>query len=331
MYTETQLNSVIHGDAVDILSKYEDDFVDLVVTSPPYDGIRDYEGYVFEPNKMIKQLYRVLKPGGVVVWVVGDETVDGSETGSSFKQALAFLDIGFKLHDTMIYAKNSSAFPARASGNRYSNVFEYMFVFSKGKPKTANLICDKRNRWAGWTSWGTKSNRDRQGNLVRKSREKPTPQYSPRNNIWYYSAGEGNSYTDDLAKKHPAPFPELLVRDHILTWTNEGDVVLDPMCGSGTTLKVANNMGRRWLGIDVGKSYCEVAIKRAYLPMGAPSTIDIVQRDPEEEITVDATFEGTELRFKLPRADWDAIVHSVLKPYGASKPMGKRRKKAKKN
>jgi len=260
--TNLKTNQIIHGDCVDVMANMPDDCVDLVVTSPPYDNLRDYKGYKFDVEKIIAGLYKVMKPGGVVVWVVGDAVQKGSETGTSFKQALAFMKGGFNLHDTMIFEKNTSSFPARRNGSRYTQIFEYMFVFSKGKPKTANLICDKENKWAGHTNWGEKTDRQKDGSLKKKADFKPVPKFSPRNNIWRYVVSGGFGQSDKEAYKHPATFPEALVEDHVKTWTNKGDVVFDPMVGSGTTCKVAKELGRKYLGIDISKEYCDLAKKR---------------------------------------------------------------------
>src|SRR3990167_9309982 len=154
----TPINQIIHGDCVEVMdNQMPPDCVDLVVTSPPYDNLRDYKGYKFDYEAVAKALYRVVKPGGIVVWIVGDAVIKGGETGTSFRQALKFQEIGFTIHDTMIYEKNTSSFPARRKGNRNTQIFEYMFIFSKGTPKTANLICDKENKWVGYTNWGKKS------------------------------------------------------------------------------------------------------------------------------------------------------------------------------
>ena len=190
--------------------------------------------------------------GGVVVWVIGDAVIKGSETGSSFRQALLFKELGFNLHDTMIYEKNSPAYPASASGNRYTQIFEFMFVFSKGKPKTANLIIDKPNKWAGF--------KDFSGKL-----KNPVPALSPRNNIWRF-------VTSFNGVKHPAPFPERLAGDHILTWSNIGDLVYDPFMGSGTTAKMALQNGRHFIGSEISATYCNIAndrIKSTRLEMSA--------------------------------------------------------------
>lgn len=234
-------NEVYCGDCCDLLKQIDGGAIDLIVTSPPYDGLRDYEGYTFDFEPIAKELYRVVKNGGVVVWVVGDEVKNGSETGTSFKQALYFKEIGFNLHDTMIYKKNSSTFPARRNGNRYSQIFEYMFVFSKGKPK-ANLICDKINKWAGYTSFDGKI--------------PEVPELSPRTNIWEYTT----SFNDK--NDHPAVFPEQLAKDHILTWSKQSDLILDPFCGSGTTLKMAYINYRKYIGIDISQRYCDMAKSR---------------------------------------------------------------------
>lgn len=257
------VNKIFCGDCVKVMDeKIQADCVDLVITSPPYGTLRDYKGYNFDYKATIKSLYRVMKPGGVVVWVVGDQTIDGSESGDSFRQALCFIETGFKLHDTMAFEKNTSSFPAKKDGNRYTQIFEYMFVFSKGKPKTANLICDKKNAWAGFSNFGTKTDRQKDGTLKVKDDIKPVPEFSPRNNIWRYVVGGGFGQSDDLAYKHPATFPEQLVEDHIKTWSVEGDLVLDPLCGSGTTCKIAKQLKRDYVGIDISKDYVKLARKR---------------------------------------------------------------------
>lgn len=236
-----ELNKIYNENCLETMGRMEDEFVDLVVTSPPYDNLRSYEGYSFDFESIAKELYRVMKKDGVVVWVVGDATIDGSETGTSFKQALYFMELGFKLHDTMIYEKNSPAYPARRDSNRYTQIFEYMFVFTKGKP-AGRLICDKPNKWAGY--------KDFSGKL-----KNPVPEFSPRNNIWKY-------VTSFNGVKHPAPFPEELAKDHILSWSDEGDVVYDPFMGSGTTGKMAKLNGRHYVGSEVSDSYTEIAKKR---------------------------------------------------------------------
>jgi site-specific DNA-methyltransferase (adenine-specific) len=194
-------------------------------------------------DAITKELVRIVKDGGVIVWIVGDATIDGSETGTSFRQALKFMDAGFNLHDTMIFEKNSSTYPANEKSNRYTQIFEYMFVFSKGKPKTHHLICDKQNLWGGYKDFSKKLKR-------------PVPILSPRTNIWKCVTSI-NDRTE-----HPAPFPEQLALDHIKTWSNERDVVLDPFMGSGTTGKMAILSNRNFIGIDISKEYCDIATKR---------------------------------------------------------------------
>jgi site-specific DNA-methyltransferase (adenine-specific) len=263
------INQVIVGDAVSVLNQIPNESVDLTVTSPPYDNLRTYKGKVkdnvvyddgfsFPFVEMARELYRVTKKGGVVVWVVNDQVKDGSETGSSFKQALKFQEIGFKLYDTMIYMKNGSSFPGNV---RYNQVFEFMFVFSKGKPKTINVLKDKVNKWAGTKPFGTPSKRKKDGSLV-KGKSYIVGEFGLRDNVWVIPNGKGYSTKDDEAFNHPAIFPESLAEDHILSWSNEGDVVLDPMCGSGTTLKMAKLNGRKYIGIDINKEYVEITERR---------------------------------------------------------------------
>jgi len=259
-------NQVIQSNCIDGMKLLDDNSVDACVTSPPYDDLRTYNDsskWDFDVfTQVAEQLYRVIKPGGVVVWVVGDAVIKGGESGSSFRQALHFCDLGFKLHDTMIYQKNGAAFPARRDGNRYSQVFEYMFILSKdGKPKTANLICDKENRWAGHTTFGQPSYRNAEGELVKRN-IKPIPTHSPRNNIWKYNTGKGYTTKDDYAFEHPAMYPEELARDHILTWTNEGDLVLDPFMGSGTTAIMAYDTDRDFVGFEIDDKYYSICQRR---------------------------------------------------------------------
>jgi len=257
-----QLNQILHGNCVEVLRDIPDGSIDLVVTSPPYDNLRDYNGYSFPFEEIATELYRVMAKGGTVVWVVGDAVLKGSETGSSFRQAIFFQELGFRIHDTMIYEKNGSSFPARRNGNRYSQIFEYMFVFTKGKPKTANLICDKKNKWSGWTTFGkTGTMRGKDGKLVKRE-QKPVAEFSPRNNIWKYSTGKNFTTKDNFAFEHPAMFPERLAEDHILTWSNEGDVVLDPFVGSGTTTKMAHINNRNWIGIEMSEEYVAISNER---------------------------------------------------------------------
>ena len=255
-------NKNYNMDCLEGMRLLDDETVDLVVTSPPYDEIRSYNGYSFDFNDITQELYRIMKPGGVVVWVVGDQTKNGSESGTSFRQALGFIDSGFKLHDTMIYEKNTSSFPARRNGKRYTQIFEYMFVFSKGTPKTGNLICDKPNKWAGHTNWGKNTHRKKDGELVETSNIKPVPDFSPRTNISKYVVGGGFVAKDKFAHKHPAIFPEKLAQDHILSWSNEGDVVMDIFAGSGTTLKMAKLNNRKFIGFEISEEYCSIIEQR---------------------------------------------------------------------
>lgn len=239
--------SIICGDNVSVLKGFPDHFIDLIVTSPPYDNLRRYKGFVFDFENVAKQLTRVLKTGGVIVWVVGDATIKGSETGTSFKQALYFMSIGLNLHDTMIYQKSGMAFP---DSNRYHNIFEYMFVFSKNKPRTTNIIKDRQNKWVG------KSGGNHRGGLCKRG------EYGARFNVWRYPNGRDNTSKDRMAFEHPAVFPESLARDHIISWSNENDLVLDPFCGSGTTLKMAKLLKRNFIGIDCSEEYCQLSRRR---------------------------------------------------------------------
>ena len=256
------------GECATIMAQHiSDGLVDLTVTSPPYDDLRSYQGFTFDFEAIAQQLWRVTKPGGVVVWVVGDATIDGSETGTSFRQALGFMELEFMLHDTMIYQKSGFRYPFP---NRYHQVFEYMFVFSKGTPKTFNPIEDRKNLQP--TKSGKNMKREQDGSKTYRQHFKAT-KYGKRFNVWRYNTGLHHVATDNLADRHPAIFPEDLARDHILSWSNPGDIVLDPMCGSGTTLKMAILTGRKAIGIDISSEYIELTrtrVQRAMLQMPLP-------------------------------------------------------------
>jgi site-specific DNA-methyltransferase (adenine-specific) len=242
---------IYYENCLDTMARIEDGSIDLTVTSPPYDNLRSYNGYSFDFEAVARELYRITKDGGVVVWVVGDATIDGSETGTSFRQALFFKDIGFNLHDTMIYQKHNFSNP---SSNRYHQIFEYMFVFSKGKPKTFNALKDRPNVEAGKIgSWGKNTSRQVDGTMVERKRKVNT-EFGMRYNIWRIKT--------EMKPLHPAPFPEELARDHVLSWSNPGDVVYDPFMGSGTTAKVAIETGRKYLGSEISSEYWEIAQKR---------------------------------------------------------------------
>lgn len=243
------------------MAKMPDDFVDLTVTSPPYDDLRDYNGYSFPFEEIAKELYRVTKWGGVLVWVVGDAVINGGESGNSFRQALFFQSLGFLIHDTMIYEKNGASFPANDKSSRYSQVFEYMFIFSKGKPKTNNLLKDKKNRWSGSSNFGKPSAMQKNGEMV-KSEKFVVSEFGYRNNIWKYNTGAGYSSEDKIASKHPAIFPEKLAADNIYSWSNEGDLVYDCFGGSGTTAKMAHLLKRDWILSETSQEYVEIAEKR---------------------------------------------------------------------
>ncbi len=256
-FKKLPLNKIICGDAVEVMRTMPSDSVDLVITSPPYDDLRNYNGYSFNLEGMAKGLFRVMKKGGVIVWVVGDQTIKGDETGTSFRQALYFKQVGFNLFDTMIYLKT----PRGAVGNNktYWQTFEYMFVLSKGTPKSINLLKDRENKDERDGDSGTKRLSD--GSLLKLKRAGYS-KYGRRTNVWEYLIGKGHSATDNIAYKHPAIFPEKLVQDHIASWSNLGDVVLDPMCGSGTTCKMAKLNKRDFIGIDVSSEYCKIAEER---------------------------------------------------------------------
>ena len=273
-----ELNKIYNMDCVQGMKLLDDCSVDLTVTSPPYDNLRTYKGFEWDFKATAKELYRVTKQGGVIVWVVGDATIKGSETGTSFRQALYFKEIGFNLHDTMIWLKPNPT-PTDPKCLRYYNAFEYMFIFSKGKPKTCNYIKEKsKNAGKEFGSAPMKkadgSNRD---DRTEKLKGVKIKDYKIKSNVWEYAIGSGVS-KDKIAFKHPAIFPEKLAQDHILSWSNEGDLVLDPFMGSGTTAKMALLNNRNFIGFELSQEYCRMAEKRIEPYLMQQTIFDLLKR-----------------------------------------------------
>ena len=261
------LDDIYCGDSAVMLAALPDGCIDLTVTSPPYDdmdddfnpiparGLRQYNGYTWDFKELARQLYRVTKPGGVVVWIVGDPTIDGSESLASSLQKIYFRRVGFNLHDTMIYRKTKPPMNDR----RYQDNFEYMFVLTRGRPQVFNPILEKR-KWKDGRK--IKSyHREADGNGFRSNTRQNAEMVIPVN-VWEYNTGGGQSASDDIAYSHPAIFPESLTRDHIISWSNPGDIVLDIFAGSGTTAKMSKLFHRHWLGFDISQEYVNLARRR---------------------------------------------------------------------
>ena len=247
-------DEILEGNCVAVLRAFPADSIDLTVTSPPYDGLRDYEGYEFDAASVGKALLRVMKPGGVVVWVVGDR-INGGRSMTSFRQAVMFQDIGFTVHDAMVYQKKNTPF---MRSNAYTNCWELMLVLTKGgPPNTFNPL--KAPTVRNGPEMLTHNKRPDGINKKNLATLKPE---KTRTNIWAYAVGYGGTTRDKAAFEHPAMFPEKLAADHILSWSNPGDLVLDPMCGAGTTCKMAKLHGRRYIGIDICDRYVEIARAR---------------------------------------------------------------------
>ena len=249
-------------DCVEGMKLLDDNSIDLTVTSPPYDNLRTYNGYIeqwsFEKfQATAKELYRVTKQGGVVVWIVNDATINGDETGTSFKQALYFKEIGFNLHDTMIYQKNN---PMPLQHNRYQPCFEYMFVLSKGKPNTFNPIMEDTVNPNGKLTITQREKDGSKNHGTGYGDKRNSKRY--KHNIWKYNVGKKQTTSDDIAFQHPAIFPDKLAEDHIVSWSNEGDIVFDPFLGSGTTAKMALLNNRHFIGFEISKEYYNIANER---------------------------------------------------------------------
>jgi DNA modification methylase len=247
-----EINKIYNENCLDTMARMEDNFIDLTVTSPPYDDLRTYNGYSFDFENIAKELYRTTKKGGVVVWVIADGTKNGSESGTSFRQALFFMECGFKLHDTMIYKKKRIV---PLTHKRYEQGFEYMFVFVKGKLKTFNPIkipC----KYAGTETWGKPTFHKTNSSGLVSVDKKIINDFKQKENVWEYLNAK------DKVFKHPAPFPEDLAKDHIISWSNKGDIVYDCFGGSGTTAKISILNNRKWLVSETSSEYCEIIKER---------------------------------------------------------------------
>ena len=260
---ETHLMNCIDG-----MQLMDAESVDLVVTSPPYDDLRTYNDSSKWDHEVFKSvadnLTRVLKTGGVIMWNVNDATVKGSETGSSFRQCLYFMDqCGLRLHDTMIYEKTGTAFASGPKSVRYTQIFEYCFILSKGKPKTINLIQDKKNAWAGYTSFGNAKTRKQDGTMHDPGKKsKVIREYGVRTNIWKIKNSGGFGQSSKASYKHPATMPEELARGHVLTWSDKNDLILDPFMGAGTTAQVCLEENRNFIGFEIDETYHQMCAER---------------------------------------------------------------------
>lgn len=264
------LNKIWNESNLVTCQRLPDNSIDMILTSPPYDEgiLRKYDKtcpiWTWEDFvKLSLELYRILKPGGVLVWVVGDATINGSRTCTSYKQLIHFKEVnGFLIHDDIIYEKNSCSFPPKPTSLRYGNIYEHMFICVKpgidGKIRQdIHLLCDKKNRWSGFQNWGKLTHYDKDGKVERDGKINPVPEYSLRNNIWKYTTSCEKDKTG-----HPAIFPEQLAIDHILSWTNDGDIVYDPFMGSGTTAKACILTNRKYIGSEISPEYYKIILER---------------------------------------------------------------------
>ncbi len=262
-----ELGKIYHENCLETLARMPDDYLDMTITSPPYDDLREYNGYHFPVAEIAAGLLTKTKPGGVVIWVVGDRTVNGDETLTSFQHAITFKEAGFRVHDTMIYAKNNPI-PSDC-GKRYRQCFEYMFCFSKGQPKTFNPLTQPIKQEKAFRSFRiTKVGRNDLEHDHVAPKERKVNNIFHYDNIFYYNVGTSSS-KDKIAFEHPAIFPEKLVEDQVRTWTDEGNIVYDCFAGSGTTAKIAHLLGRRWLGSEISEEYVRIAEQRLATHLGA--------------------------------------------------------------
>ena len=265
-----ETNKVHHMSCIDGMKEMDAESVNLVVTSPPYDQLRAYNdssSWTFEVfTQVADQIIRVLKPGGVICWNVADAVMEvhkgqgTSKSGTSFRQCLYFQDNGLNFHDNLIYAKHGPRFASNDKSTRYSNVYEYVFVMSKGTPEHCHLLKDRPNKTAGLTGTrgGGGGRNAKTGEIIKndKSKKRTTPELGIRFNIWTISNVFGTTgQSDRRAYEHPALMPNGLAGDCIRSYSNEGDLVLDPFMGSGTTARQAYSLDRNYIGFEIDDTY----------------------------------------------------------------------------
>jgi site-specific DNA-methyltransferase (adenine-specific) len=267
-------NRIACCDCLDGMARLSDECIPFTLTSPPYDDLRTYDGLAkWDFMAVARELYRITVPGGVVVWIVQEQIIDGSESGATSRQRLAFADIGFRLHHTMVMGKQSGY---QFSDKRYGRPLEYAFILSKRAPRYFCPIRDKRNRWAGQTR--NKSNRNPDGTFDRPGQWTTRP-YGVRGSIWFYTTGKHHSAKEAYAFDHPALMPEQMAEDHIMSWTKMGDIVFDPFAGAGTSLKMALLNHRRYLGFEINPRFVEIA-KRRLREAEAKMATDLEEIEP---------------------------------------------------
>lgn len=242
-------------DCLEWMQQQSAESIDVVLTSPPYDNIRNYNGYSFNFENTAKELVRILKNGGVIIWNVADATINGSETGTSMRQALYFMEQGLKLHDTMIYLKKNPM-PTNTKTKRYHQAWEYIFVFSKGTPKTFNpiMIDTKYNGLANMKYRGSDG--------IIQYKKTPRNDQTKVRNVFEYTIGGGHTTKNKQAFQHPALMPEQLARDMLSTWASNSDVIYDPFAGAGTTLLAAKELGLASIGTEIDTNYCNLIHQR---------------------------------------------------------------------
>lgn len=260
---ELPTNQIICGDSALVLKTFPDNCIPLTICSPPYDKLRANNEYKaeFDFETIAKELLRVTKPGGVLVWVVGNMVLPHGqgETDTAEQQIINFKRFGWIKHDTMIYVKDSR-YPEKT---RYRQAWEYMIVFSKGEPVVKNLLKDHKTVSYYNHKWRKNhaGNRQEDGEIKAHNDYEVQP-FATRENVWFYHNGYLKTTPDKIAYEHPAIFPDKLAQDHIKSWSNEGDIVLDCFAGSGTTLKAAAKLRRKYIGIEKSQEYIEIAKKR---------------------------------------------------------------------
>lgn len=254
------------ADAIEHASTLASDSVDLVLFSPPYDGVRDYRGnWTLDLPALGSELLRVVKDGGFAVMVIADGTKNQRKSMTTFRTAVAWEDAGWSLFESVIYSRDGR--PGAWWATRFRVDHEHILMFYKGKrprPVTHHDGLRVPSKHAGKKWTGTQRLTD--GTLVKTSATVAADKC--RGTIWHYATS--NSEGNRTKAKHPATFPDALARDVILALSAPGDVVYDPMMGSGTSVVIAAQEGRRWLGNDFFAEYVEIAQQRLAVEAHTP-------------------------------------------------------------
>ena len=278
---QIQVNKIICEDNITYLKTLPDECIDFVITSPPYDALRDYNGYKLDLHGLGVELLRVLKDGGICVMVIQDSTRDFAKSLTSFRTIVDWCDnIGFRLFECNIY--NRQGTEGAWWKKRFRVDHEYMPIFLKGKRPQyfdkENIKIPSKHGGKIMTGANIRTKNGQTGS--RKVKINPTK--CPGTVMTFGNTCGGES---KLKSKHPAVFPNMLAYDMIECFCPEDGTVLDPFNGSGTTTLAAKCLGRNYIGIDVSEEYNKIARERLETEIIYRKTVKEVSQEIDTPLT----------------------------------------------